>query len=114
MAGPELTEITVNREAGELQLAFDDGTAGSIPLLELRIACPCAGCRGDRQAGRAPWTPSDARPTPSVLDAQLVGAWGLSLQWDDGHSAGIYPFDALASWVRTGHPGFSPDSGLAG
>jgi DUF971 family protein len=114
---PDVTEITVDREEMELRLAFADGTRGSIGLVDLRLACPCAGCRAARQAGREPWP---ARPVPAgehgpvlaVADAELVGAWGLSVTWDDGHATGIYPFDALHSWVVTGSPSFAPDSGL--
>jgi len=43
--------------------------------------------------------------------AELVGAWGLSVTWNDGHSTGIYPFESLRRW-REGDGGFGPDSGL--
>ena len=108
---PDVLEVTVDRPASRLTLAFDDGTGGSIDLGELRAACPCATCRAARQAGRAvPGLGAE----PSVRDAQLVGAWGLGITWDDGHATGIYPFESLHEWVRTGRPTFHPDSGLGG
>ncbi|MBV8304163.1 MAG: DUF971 domain-containing protein, partial [Acidimicrobiia bacterium] len=30
--------------------------------------------------------------------AELVGAWGVSLRWNDGHSTGIYAWDVLRAW----------------
>lgn len=106
----DVVEVTVDREQGELRLTFDDGASGAIPLDELRRHCPCATCRAARQAGRDP-TPARA---PSVADAELVGAWGLGIAWDDGHRTGIYPFTALHEWVVAGEAPFTPDSGLGG
>ena len=104
--------MVIDRPAAVLRLEFDDQVSGTIPLSELRGACPCATCRAARQAGRS------VVPTlgnePSVSDAELVGAWGLGITWDDGHATGIYPFEALHEWVRTGRPAFTPDSGLGG
>ena len=112
MSAPDVTEITVDRDANELRLRFDDGVAGAITLVELRLACPCATCRSLRQRGRDPW-PTRADPAPlSVADAELVGAWGLGITWNDGHATGIYPFESLHAWIRDGHPPFVPDSGL--
>lgn len=108
----DVTEITVDRDANELRLRFDDGAAGAINFVELRLACPCATCRSLRQQGREPW-PDRPDPAPlSVTDAELVGAWGLGVTWNDGHATGIYPFEALHTWVTTGEPRFTPDSGL--
>lgn len=106
--GPDVAEVTVDRERGELRLSFDDGASGAVPLAELRRHCPCATCRAARQAGHDP-TPD--RPT-GVADAELVGAWGLGIAWDDGHRTGIYPFSSLHEWVVAGEPPFTPDSGL--
>jgi DUF971 family protein len=109
---PDVVDVTVDRPASRLTLAFDDGVGGSIDLVELREACPCATCRTARQAGRPVVSALGAGPT--VRDAELVGAWGLGIAWDDGHATGIYPFSALHEWLRTGRPSFSPDSGLGG
>ena len=64
------------------------------PARELRVACPCASCV-DEMSGREilnPATvPSDIRP----LSLALVGAYGLRVQWSDGHGTGIYTFQRL-------------------
>jgi len=109
---PDVTDITIDREANELRLQFDDGVGGTINLVELRLSCPCASCRAARQAGREPWPTSPDPPPLAVTAAELVGAWGLGVTWNDGHATGIYPFAALHAWVCTGRPQLHPDSGL--
>ena len=37
--------------------------------------------------------PADIRP----VSLALVGAYGLRIQWSDGHSTGIYTFERLLS-----------------
>lgn len=112
MASADVVEIAVDRPAMELRLRFDDGVAGTIGLVELRLHCPCATCRAARQAGRAAWPVGGADVQLGVRDAQLVGAWGLGITWDDGHATGIYPFESLHAWIVAGHPVLTPDSGL--
>ena len=109
---PDVTDITIERATMELRLEFDDGLSGTIGLTELRLNCPCATCRSARQAGRPPWPTSNSQQTLELTDASLVGAWGLGITWNDGHATGIYPFASLHDWIRLGHPGFAPDSGL--
>ena len=35
----------------------------------------------------------------SITDAKLAGAWGLSLDWSDGHSTGIYAWTVMRQWM---------------
>ena len=109
---PDVTDITIERSTMELRLQFDDGVAGTIGLMDLRLHCPCATCRAARQTGRTVWPTGPGDQTLELSDAQLVGAWGLGVTWGDGHSTGIYPFSSLHDWIRAGHPVFAPDSGL--
>lgn len=107
----DVVDITVDRPAAELRVTYDDGVSGAIALEDLREHCPCATCRAARQQGRPTWQRREGRP-PMVSDAQLVGAWGLGIQWDDGHATGIYPFTSLHTWILDGRPSLNPDSGL--
>lgn len=111
---PQLTDITIDRPAGVVRVSFDTGEQGAIGLTELRLACPCASCRRAREYGHDSWVARREGEAPSVRGAELVGAWGLSIVWDDGHSTGIYPFSSLAEWVRSGEVRARPDSGLPG
>jgi DUF971 family protein len=90
----DVTEISIERDRS-VTVVFDDGVTLELPVLELRQSCPCAGCRGQREHGRDPWTPRPGKDQPSILDAELVGAWGISIRWDDGHDTGIYAWEYL-------------------
>ena len=109
---PDIATIDADRAAMELRLTWTDGVGGSLGLVAIRLACPCAGCRSARDQGREPW-PEPNSPTPLALtSAELVGAWGRGITWNDGHSTGIYPFEALRRWVESGTVALPPDSGL--
>jgi DUF971 family protein len=90
-------DIDVDR-ANAVTITFDDGAVCRYELVELRRACPCATCRNLRDTGQESW-PRPGSPEPLAIgDAELVGAWGISFTWNDGHNTGIYPWDALRSW----------------
>lgn len=111
---PEIAAIEVDRAAMRLRLHWDDGVDGALDLVAVRLACPCAACRGARDHGAETW-PGPHSPVPlGVESAELVGAWGLSIRWNDGHQTGIYPFDSLRDWVSSGRIALAPDSGLGG
>ena len=96
-AAIEPETIDVDREVG-LSLAWADGHVAQVGLLELRLNCPCAECRERRQAGQVVW-PGARSPEPlRLLDARLVGAYGIGFEWNDGHSTGIYTWEALRRW----------------
>ncbi len=108
-----VTDVTVERDTG-VTVTFEDGRRCTFDLEELRRACPCAGCRADRDRGQVPW-PTSRSPLPlTIVDAQLVGAWGLQITWNDRHATGIYPWDALRSWCESGQASYPRDSGLGG
>ena len=106
----EVREVTVDR-ATAVTVVFGDGASATYALDELRLNCPCAECRGQRDRGEAPW-PRPSSPLPlSISDASLHGAWGLGIEWNDGHATGIFPWESLRTWADEGKPSFTPDSG---
>src|SRR2546421_7515104 len=82
-------DVAVDREHG-VTLTWADGTVSAYGLEELRVNCPCAACRNLRDRGDPAWAPLPGRPPLRIVDAELVGAWGLGLRWNDGHTTGIY------------------------
>ena len=64
------------------------------PARELRVACPCASCV-DEMSGREILNPATVPPDIRPLSLALVGAYGLRVQWSDGHGTGIYTFQQL-------------------
>jgi DUF971 family protein len=105
-----VTDIEVDR-ARAVTVTFDDGAVCTFGLPELRASCPCASCRSWRDRGEAPW-PRPGQPSEiTITDAELVGAWGISFTWSDGHGTGIYPWEALLRWCRDGA---APPGGITG
>lgn len=97
----EPVDVEVKRDTG-VTITFADGVVAEFNLVELRLGCPCAECRNLRDRGDESW-PRSHSPLPlSITDADFHGAWGLSVTWNDGHSTGIYPFEALRRWAETG------------
>lgn len=109
----DVESITVDRDS-HVEVTFADGRVCRYGLVELRLSCPCAGCRNAREQGREPWRPATGGASLAVTDAELIGAWGLGITWSDGHSTGIYPFESLRRWCEAGSPAaaFGADSGL--
>jgi DUF971 family protein len=93
--------IDVQRDH-RVTITFEDGAVCEFPVRELRAACPCAACRGMRELGRAAWPLPGLPDTISVSDAHLNGAWGLSIDWSDGHNTGIYAWAVLRRWWDAG------------
>jgi DUF971 family protein len=91
------TRVELDRAQG-LTLAWDDGTELTFGLEELRVNCPCAECRGLREQDRPVW-PKPASPIPlRAVTAELVGGWGVTITWNDGHATGIYTWSLLRAW----------------
>lgn len=94
-------DIDIKR-AESVTVTFDDGQTCEFPVQRLRAACPCAACRGQRERGQIAWPKPGQPETIAILHAQLAGAWGLSIDWDDGHSTGIYAWTVLRRWWDSG------------
>ena len=94
------TSVELDREHG-LTLIWPDGSQSVFALDELRLNCPCAECRGLREQHRPIW-PKPGNPEPlAALGAELIGAWGLTITWNDHHSTGIFAWGLLRSWADT-------------
>jgi len=95
------SDIDVVRDA-HVAITFEDGAVCTFPVDVLRAACPCATCRGRRERGEVAWPRPGSPATISIRDASLNGAWGLSIDWSDGHSTGIYAWATLRRWWDAG------------
>ena len=104
--------IDVDKDTA-VTIVFADDHEATFDIMRLRLACPCAQCRGFRDQGVDVW-PRPGSPTPlEITTADLHGAWGLNVTWNDGHATGIYPFDSLRRWSEGGRL-FGHDSGMGG
>ena len=78
----------------ELAILWQDGHESAYAVRALRLACACAVCVDE-------WTGEDRLDPTSVPDdvaprsIQPVGRYALQIEWSDGHSSGIYPYERL-------------------
>ena len=98
MARHDVLNIEVNR-ASHVEIEFEDGVTARFELAPLRLACPCAECNSRRDRGEPASKWVQEGDGISITDAELAGNWGLSLDWSDGHSTGIYAWTVLRQWA---------------
>jgi DUF971 family protein len=100
---PAKVRVLITEGKG-LEIDWQDGHKSAWDFKWLRNACPCATCIEERKnhhrkAGEAPSKKTDLLPmyTPPAhpASAQAVGRYALQLNWQDGHSAGIYSWEYL-------------------
>ena len=85
----------INRRDDGILIEWDQqGHEGFYPARWLRLACPCAGCV-EEMSGRPLLDPAAVPSNVRPLSLQLVGAYGLRVNWSDGHGTGIYTFEQL-------------------
>jgi DUF971 family protein len=93
-----LMPVALRREGPDhLVIEWSDGKRGVLSWKQLREACPCAGCREERQKPADPFRilkPSDLVPLAAV-SMPRVGRYAYKIVWSDGHDTGIYTLEHL-------------------
>jgi DUF971 family protein len=95
------TGITVNRQTGELIINWNDEHISRYPFSLLRNACPCAECRGGHENMSSEPDPQvftlplEDTPATRINKVEAVGAYAITIEWEDGHYYGIYNWDYL-------------------
>lgn len=108
-----MVPYAINRKDNGLLIEWDQsGHQGWFPARELRLACPCAACV-EEMTGRPLLDPARVAGDIQPSSIALVGAYGLRIQWSDGHGTGIYTFQMLLKncpcpRCRPGPPDSSP------
>jgi DUF971 family protein len=89
----------------ELAIKWEDGTETFIPLVTLRRACPCAGCKGEVDVMGNVYQAPKRELGPAafqLLRLERVGGYALQPQWADGHASGLFPFEYLRRVAEAG------------
>ena len=102
------TSITARREEKTLTVIWDDGHTSLYTFSLLRVGCPCAECRGGHdKMGDTPdpsvftvYLPDS--PVTHIKNVLLVGSYGITPVWEDGHAAGIYRWKYLRALCPCG------------
>lgn len=90
----ELTYISADRT---LKIAFDDGTAYTIPAELLRIESPSAEVQGHSPSQKQIVA---CKANVGISNLESVGNYAIRISFDDGHNTGIYTWDYLAKLGR--------------
>ena len=93
------TSITLNRQLRQLIITWVDDHTTALPFDDLRAACPCAVCKEERSQTVSPVDTNMIELTPvktlDIKTLQQVGGYALQPTWNDGHTAGFYPWEYL-------------------
>lgn len=87
MATPWPTEIRLSKDRRTLTVAFDDGAAHALAAELLRVRSPSAEVQGHG--------PDERKTVPGKRLVEIVGIvpvgnYAVRLEFDDGHSTGIF------------------------
>jgi DUF971 family protein len=103
---PAKVKVHVSTNAG-VDITWADGHCSHYDFSYLRDQCPCALCNDERakksqakfSGGPAGLTISSAlpmyKPKLAAKSAHPVGNYALQIDFNDGHTAGIFSFDYL-------------------
>lgn len=84
----------IEESDSEITISWSDETESKYNAVELRKACPCAGCINE-------WTGEKTLKNASIADdlsfssIAIVGRYALNFNFSDGHDTGIYSFQFL-------------------
>ena len=104
----------IQRREDGIRIDWDGaGHEAFYPARALRLLCPCAECV-EEMSGRPLLDPARVSADVRPVTLELVGAYGLRVQWSDGHGTGIYTFDrllAICPCPRCGNPALVQEGG---
>jgi DUF971 family protein len=98
-SGPESPVPLALRKEGSdhLVIEWSDGCVARLTWKQLRDACPCAGCREERQKPADPFRilkPTELAPLAPV-SMPRIGRYAYKIVWSDGHDTGIFTLQQL-------------------
>jgi DUF971 family protein len=90
------TSYLMDEEQRRLFISWTDGHESVHGYERLRRACPCAWCAGEgAQKGSVDAATQFTEQQTTLYQLELVGRYGLTPTWGDGHHTGIYTFERL-------------------
>lgn len=86
------TALTVHQKSRVLDIAFDDGSAYTIPFELLRVYSPSAEVRGHGQGQEVLQL---GKREVGITAFEPVGNYAVQPTFTDGHNTGLYSWDYL-------------------
>ena len=91
--------LSLRRDGDGLLVQWADAVTTFVSWRAMRTACPCATCVEERDKPVDPFRVLSAAEAaagpPAPLSMTAVGRYAYQVAWNDGHSSGIYPLEAI-------------------
>lgn len=89
-------KIRLDKSSQLLHLDWADDLHVSFPWAFLRAHCPSADEQVEREKqSQGPLHVLGKIPSTEIANLRMVGSYAISIDWSDGHSAGIYTWEYL-------------------
>jgi len=92
------TELTLHQKSRVLDIAFEDGSAFSIPFELMRVYSPSAEVKGH---GPGQEVLQVGKREVGIADVEQVGNYAIKPVFSDGHDTGIFSWDYLYELGRS-------------
>jgi DUF971 family protein len=84
----------VEESDSEVSIKWSDDSESKYNAVQLRRACPCAGCINE-WTGEKTLNDSSIPEDLSFRHISIVGRYALNFHFSDGHDSGIFSFKFL-------------------
>ncbi|VAX34931.1 [4Fe-4S] cluster assembly scaffold protein Mrp (=ApbC) [hydrothermal vent metagenome] len=84
----------VQFDTKKITLTWSDGSTICVSNRDLRLSCKCALCI-DELTGAKLLKEDTIKDDIAAKSVTPLGNYAVSIQWNDGHSSGIYPYSQL-------------------
>ncbi len=96
--------IAGDAEHKRMKIVWNDGHESELTYDWLRWHCPCATCAGEGGLPGELAHITELTPQQTNLEnLELVGSYGMSPIWQDGHHTGIFTFRNLRAMCPCAH-----------
>ncbi len=92
MTTPNPTALTVHQQSRVLDIAFDDGSAFSLPFELLRVYSPSAEVKGHGQGQEVLQV---GKRDVGIVALEPVGNYAVQPTFSDGHNTGLFSWEYL-------------------
>ena len=81
-------------DPSRVDIEWSDGSRSAFTAAKLRGLCPCAQCVSETTGIRMN-DPASVAADLTQTNLAMVGNYGISMQFSDGHHTGIYTWEYL-------------------